>query len=204
MLTSFQTKTLFHLLFQLSITGVTASAIKPEADSFGLSSAIGLFIALVGLVFGLEYTKIPLSMRFLMFCVFSVVNGILLAILMQDATTEDIRSALLYTIGIFVAMMTVGYLLVASRVNVQPLLFFTMVYSFAMIIAILYTLLFQVDRTTRQYKRLAMVALLSLYIVIQTYFNLNNVHNKDLIQSTLAYYTDILGIFQNSLQYLDD
>lgn len=203
MLTSFQTSTLVHLLFQLSVTGITASAIKPQSESLGVHLAIGLFILLVGLIFGLESTKIPLSVRFVMFMVFSVVNGVLMATLARDATAADIQSALLYTIGTFVTMMTAGYLLHANRVNVQPLIFFTVLYSFAMALAIVYTIMFQVDQTTRQYKRLAMVALFSLYIVIQTYYNLNKTHN-DIIQSTLAYYTDIIGIFQNSLQYLEN
>lgn len=203
MLTSFQTRTLVHLLFQLSVTGVTAIAIKPHSESLGVHLAIGLFIVLVGLIFGIESTKIPLLVRFVLFMVFSVVNGVLIATLARDATTADIQSALQYTIGTFIAMMSVGYLLHANRVNVQPLIFFAILYSFTMALAVLYTLLFQVDQTTRQYKRLAMVALFSLYIVIQTYYNLNKTHN-DLIQSTLAYYTDIIGIFQNSLQYLEN
>ena len=72
-----------------------------------------------------------------------------------------------------------------------------MIYSIAMLFLSIYTLFLSEKQPIQKYKRLGFIALFSLYIVIDTYFNMNRDFDNDLVRSTIAYYTDILGIFRN-------
>ena len=68
-------KTLLHLGFQLTLTGFTANNMRNEKISYKWL----WFIVMIGLLFAMQFTQIPLPIRFIMFCMFSVINGFILS-----------------------------------------------------------------------------------------------------------------------------
>ena len=116
---------------------------------------------------------------------------------LENTNADDIKKTIIYTTTIFIMMVFLGIILFKLKTNIQPLIFFIMVYSIAMLFLSIYTLFLSEKQPIKKYKRLGFIALFSLYIVIDTYFNMNRNFDNDLVRSTIAYYTDILGIFRN-------
>ena len=64
-------------------------------------------------------------------------------------------------------------------------------------------IIFDVEERTKQYIKIASIALFSLYIVFDTYNNLDKDYKNDIVISTLDYYTDVFSIFQNVLSMME-
>lgn len=195
--------TILHLIFQISITGAAATFYKTRKMKLSFSSLLILLFLFIGLLFGLEFTTIPIVIRFIMFCVFSIINGVLVSNYLENTNADDIKKTIIYTTTIFIMMVFLGIILFKLKTNIQPLIFFIMVYSIAMLFLSIYTLFLSEKNPIQKYRRLGFIALFSLYIVIDTYFNMNRDFDNDLVRSTIAYYTDILGIFRN-IQALEE
>lgn len=193
-------KTLLHLGFQLTLTGFTANNMRNEKISYKWL----WFIVMIGLLFAMQFTQIPLPIRFIMFCMFSIINGFILSAFLKFASAKDIASAIFYTVFIFVTMVLVGFFILKYNVNITPLMLLVSIYSITMLIVYLYMIFFTVEKKTRQYVKLASIALFSLYIIVDTYLNFNKEYNGDLVISTLDYYTDIMAIFKNILSYFSN
>lgn len=193
-------KTLLHLGFQLTLTGFTANNMRNEKISYKWL----WFIVMICLLFAMQFTQIPLPIRFIMFCMFSVINGFILSAFLKFASAKDIASAIFYTVFIFVTMVLVGFFILKYNVNITPLMLLVSIYSITMLIVYLYMIFFTVEKKTRQYVKLASIALFSLYIIVDTYRNFNKEYNGDLVISTLDYYTDIMAIFKNILSYFSN
>ena len=193
-------KTLLHLGFQLTLTGFTANNMRNEKISYKWL----WFIVMIGLLFAMQFTQIPLPIRFIMFCIFSVINGFILSAFLKFASAKDFASAIFYTVFIFVTMVLVGFFILKYNVNITPLMLLVSIYSITMLIVYLYMIFFTVEKKTRQYVKLASIALFSLYIIVDTYRNFNKEYNGDLVISTLDYYTDIMAIFKNTLSYFSN
>lgn len=214
MFTLFFLKTILHLIFQLSLTGIT-TIVDKKREQLSTTKLLVIFILYLALLFGLQYNKygffshkIPFLLQFIMFCAFSVINGLFLSSILKrkNISYEQIKKTLLYTAFIFFAMMITGFCLLAYDIDILPLMVFALVYSIVMSLMILYTIFIDVDEKTIKYKRVLLIGLFSLYIIIHTYTNFNkkNIYKKDLIESTLDYYIDITSIFQNMLLSNDD
>ena len=197
MFSRFFVLTILHLLFQLSITGATASILKERKQHLSLSNLIITLFLFIGLLFGMEYTEIPVIFRFIMFCVFSVTNGFLVSKYLQNTTADNIKKTVIYTTSIFIVMMIIGMLLLRFKTNIQPLMLFIMIYTIAMLFLGIYTLFLKENNPIQKYKRFGFIGLFSLYVIVDTYFNMNRNFDNDIVRSTLAYYTDIFGLFNN-------
>ena len=193
-------KTLLHLGFQLTVTGVTANSMRNEK----IAKKWLWLICIVGLFFGMQVERLPLTIRMIMFFVFSVLNGFILSAFLKHTTAKEIESAIFYTMFLFVTMCVVGYLLTKYHVDITPLILLVAVYSLTMLIIYMYMLFFDVQTKTRQLIRIAAIALIAMYIVVDTYINFEKEYDNDLVLSTLAYYTDVLGLFQNMLGYFSN
>jgi FtsH-binding integral membrane protein len=204
MFSRFFVLTILHLLFQLSITGATATILKERKKQLSLSNLIIILFLFIGLMFGMEYTEIPVILRFIMFCVFSVTNGFLVSNYLQNITADNIKKTVIYTTSIFIAMMIIGMLLLRLKTNIQPLMLFIMIYTIAMLFLGIYTLFLKESNPIQKYKRFGFIGLFSLYIIVDTYFNMHRNFDHDIVRSTLAYYTDIFGLFNNVSALNDD
>jgi|TARA_Y100000389_G_scaffold30433_1_gene25803 FtsH-binding integral membrane protein len=197
MFSRFFVLTILHLLFQLSITGATATVLKERKKQLSLSNLIIILFLFIGLMFGMEYTEIPVILRFIMFCVFSVTNGFLVSNYLQNTTADNIKKTVIYTTSIFIAMMFIGMLLLRLKTNIQPLMLFIMIYTIAMLFLGIYTFFLKESNPIQKYKRFGFIGLFSLYVIVDTYFNMQRNFDHDIVRSTLAYYTDIFGLFNN-------
>lgn len=197
-------KTLLHLGFQLTVTGVTANTMRKERIS---KKWLWLIFILI-LFICMQFEQIPLPIRMIMFFIFSVLNGFILSAFLKHTTAKDIESAIFYTMFLFVTMCVVGYFLMKYHVDITPLILFVSMYSLTMLVVYMYMAIFDAHSKTtregRQLIRVAAIALIALYIVVDTYMNFEKDYDNDLVRSTLAYYTDVVSLFQNLLGYFSN
>jgi len=196
----FLLQTFIHLAFQLGLTGLTVDRVETP----GPVRILLMIIMNIALTFLMYMQSIPLPIRFVMFCLFSIFNGYIVSMYTENVDREVIRNAIVETLAIFMMMVGVGIVFNQMGVDISPLIMLAFMYSIAMIAVLLYQLFFRVSKTERNYVRLAMIGLMMLYIVVHTYMNMSEDYENDIVISTLNYYTDILSIFKNLVRYSEE
>ena len=88
-------------------------------------------------------------------------------------------------------------------IDITPLIMLISMYSVSMLFIYFYMIIFDVEERTKQYIKIASIALFSLYIVFDTYNNFDKDYKNDIVISTLDYYTDVFSIFQNVLSMME-
>ena len=199
---TFFLKTLLHLGSQLTLTGLTAINTRTTK----ISNKWMWFIISICLYFAMRKLNhnIPIHIRIVMFCLFSILNGIILSTFLKYLDPVDIKSALFYTVFVFITMTSIGFIIIKRNIDVTPLVLCIAMYSVTMIIMYVYMIFFDTRKQTKQYFKMASIALMAFYIVFDTYNNFEKDYKNDIIVSTLDYYTDIVTIFQNMLSYFSN
>lgn len=198
---TFFLKTLLHLGLQITITALTANNMKNTK----INHKWLWLVVSIGLLFSMRFTDIPMMIRLIMFSIFSILNGFVLSSFLKYSKPKDIQSAIFYTIFTFMVMIVVGFMLLRYDFDITPLMILITIYSVSMIIIYLYMSLFDVqDKKTKMYVKFASIALFSLYIIFDTHNNFGKDYDSDIVISTLDYYTDVVGIFQNILTFFSN
>lgn len=190
-------KTIIHLGFQLTLTALTANNMRNTK----IDKKWMWFFFSVGLLFAMRFTEIPLMIRLIMFCLFSVFNGFVCSSFIKYSKPKDVQSAIFYTILTFASMTICGFMFLKYELDITPLMTLICMYSVTLIISYLYMMFFDVQEKKKQYIRLASIALFTLYIVFDTYKNFGKEYDNDIVISTLDYYIDVGSIFQNILSF---
>ena len=192
-------KTLAHLGFQLTLTAITANNMRNTK----INRKWMWFLISIGFLFAMRFTQIPMMIRLIMFCLFTIFNGFILSSFLKFSTPKQIQSAIFYTIFMFTVMTIVGLLLMKYDIDITPLIMLISMYSVSMLFIYFYMIIFDVEERTKQYIKIASIALFSLYIVFDTYNNFDKDYKNDIVISTLDYYTDVFSIFQNVLSMME-
>ena len=207
---TFLMKTLLHLGFQLTLTGITMERLNSSMKNYALNQKpiwffLFLFVAFM-LTILISNESIPAPVRFGLFCVFSILKGLLIATLFKDrnVSSDSVKKAVFETLGIFTLMSVVGILLLQSGVSIAPLMFATILFNITLIFVLIYILFNKVDDEKIRIFRLAVILLMMLYIIIHTHNNLNTRVKNDLMISTLNYYINVISIFRNLVLLSDD
>jgi FtsH-binding integral membrane protein len=134
----------------------------------------------------------PILVRFLLFCLFSIINGIMLSMLQLNKTIEN--TVYYGTIGIFGIMAMIGIGL--SVVGIELSRSFGLGLFYSLLLLLLYGIykLIVGDIYHKLYSCFAVV-LFSFYIVYDTNQLLQKKYIGDFISASLNYYLDILNIF---------
>lgn len=194
-------KTLLHLGLQVTLTALTANQMKNTK----IKHKWLWFVVSLVLLFAMRFRDIPMMIRLIMFCIFSILNGFVFSSFLKYSKPEEIQSAIFYTVFTFAVMIVVGFMLLKYDFDITPLMVLISIYSISMIIIYLYMTLFDVqDKKTKMYVKLASIALFSLYIIFDTHNNFGKDYDNDIVISTLDYYTDVVGIFQNILSFFSN
>ena len=123
-------KTLAHLGFQLTLTAITANNMRNTK----INRKWMWFLISIGFLFAMRFTQIPMMIRLIMFCLFSIFNGFILSSFLKFSTPKQIQSAIFYTIFMFTVMTIVGFLLMKYDIDITPLFMLISIYSISMII----------------------------------------------------------------------
>lgn len=169
--------------------------------SHPLTSTFFIFIISICLILFMLLKDISFNMRFLMFFLFSIVQGILLGFATQFIRKEIIISAIISTFAIFSSFLTFGFLLTLLKIDLSWLGVFLFMGLLGLIIIQIVSIFIPENQKYYKYITSFGLILFSLFILYDTNNILLKYENKgiDCIRGALDYYLDVINIFLYSL-----
>jgi hypothetical protein len=117
--------------------------------------------------------------------------------LIKSIPDREIKEMILQTLLIFVTAFSIGWIIHSRGMDISPLVYATVIFTFILFISLLYTIFVDTSTKTRKVIRFSTIALMAAYIVVETYFNFSKEYDNNVIKATLDYYMDIYNIFSN-------
>jgi FtsH-binding integral membrane protein len=199
------------LVSQLYITYYVSENIKIEDEDeknnntikFN-SKLIGAYIAAFVLILILAFITMPPWLKFILFSLFSGAFGVILGYRKSGVDPNIIKSALVGTGSIFVAMFAFGVALIASGIKLG--LRFGLGLFFALLFLLIVSIVQFFIVGSSFLKKIIVIGSLmvfSLYIMYDTNSILQRNYNGDFITASLDYYLDIINIFSGLLTGLE-
>ena len=194
------------IVFQLSITYFVSENfnIKEEEDKDGKKTGDTYFwlafIAVVVMTAILAFINMPTWLKFILFSLISTAYGVLVSYRKFGIDPNIVKSALVGTGSIFVAMFVFGVALIASGIKLGltfglSLLFALLFIVFLMIVEFF---IFNSPLLTKIIV-IGLLMLFSIGIMFNTNLILQRDHPRDFISASLSYYLDIMGVFGSLL-----
>jgi FtsH-binding integral membrane protein len=152
---------------------------------------LGLFIIQIGLIYAM-LIDIPVMVKFVLFCIFSVTWGYTLASFNLNETFVHI--AFYGCLSIFGIGAFIGTMLTLFNINLGPKVGLGLFY---MLLSLLLFGIFNIltGDTMHKIYSILCVLLFSIYIIYDTNQIMQRDYNGDFIRSSLDYYLDLVNIF---------
>ena len=199
------------LVSQLSITYYVSENVKIEDEDEGTketkkfnSKLIGAYVAIFVIILILAFITMPPWLKFILFSLFSTAFGVILGYRKSGIDPGIVKTALVGTASIFVAMFAFGVALIASGIKLGfkfglgllIALFFLVIVSIVQIFIAQSSLL-------KKILVIGSLMVFSLYIMYDTNNILQRNYYGDFITASLDYYLDIINIFSGLLSGLE-
>jgi FtsH-binding integral membrane protein len=199
------------LVSQLSITYYVSENVKIEDEEdknkdtkkFN-SKLIGAYVASFVIILILAFITMPPWLKFILFSLFSTAFGVILGYRKSGVDPAIIKSALVGTGSIFVAMFAFGVALIASGIKLG------FKFGLGLLIALFFLIIVTIVQffipTSSLLKKILVIGSLmvfSLYIMYDTNNILQRNYSGDFITASLDYYLDIINIFSGLLSGLE-
>ena len=193
------------ILFQLSITYFVSENvnIKDDEDKDGKKRDTNFYLALIAVIVMtliLSFINMPIWLKFILFSLISTAYGVIVSYRKFGIDPNIVKSALVGTGSIFVAMFVFGVALIASGIKLGltfglSLLFALLFIVFLMIVEFF---IFNSPLLTKIIV-IGLLMLFSIGIMFNTNLILQRDYNIDFISASLSYYLDIIGVFSSLL-----
>jgi FtsH-binding integral membrane protein len=195
------------LVSQLSITYYVSENVKIEEEDGKKkinNKIIGAYIAAFIIILILAFISMPTWLKFILFSLFSGAFGVILGYRKSGVDPGIVKSALVGTASIFVAMFAFGVALIASGIKLGLQFGLGLFFALLLLIIISIVNVFIVESSLLK-KILVIGSLLifSIYIVYDTNNILQRNYHGDFITASLDYYLDIINIFKGLLTGLE-
>jgi protein lifeguard len=195
---TFLLQTFGNLIFQILITFIIAFHIKTDIFEKNITSYVVIFILSFVIIIIMSIIPMPPILKFLLFCIFSVLIGLLLSVIKNKTSTDIIKSAILSVLAIYIIMFMLGLILLLFNIKLG---FKTGIFLLSLLfILIITSIIFQFMKQYKTYHKIfAIISILlfSAYIVYDTNIILQKDYFGDFITASLDYYLDIINIFIN-------
>jgi modulator of FtsH protease len=199
LLTSFQEKkTLLIMVFanlivQLGITYyVFLNTQLDKYKKYTWVIALSLFV----LIFIIAFVPMPLVLKWILFCIFSILEGLLLSVIKTPTNSSLIQGAILSSVSIFCFFVFVGVTLLGFGIklgNKIGLILFLLL--FLLLIFQLVSIFFVKSSTMMKIFAYLGLILFSAYIIYDTNRLMQRNYNGDFVTASLDYYLDFINIF---------
>lgn len=187
---------LANLITQLGITYYVMTKTKVTKEDYKFSKQFVLIIISFIIIYILAVIPIPSWLKFILFSLFSYIQGILLASFKLTINDDNlINMAMLGSIGFFVVLFLIGTFLLATGIKLGLKTGFILLVS--LIILIIFQIFSLFQRSALLTKTLSAIGIIifSCYIIYDTNVILQRDYYGDFITASMDYYLDIINIF---------
>ena len=194
------------IVFQLSITYFVSENfnIKEEEDKDGKKTGDTYFwlafIAVIVMTLILAFINMPSWLKFILFSLISTGYGVLVSYRKFGIDPNIVKSALVGTGSIFVAMFVFGVALIASGIKLGLTFGLSLLFAllFIVFLMIVQFFIFNSPLLTKIIV-IGLLMLFSIGIMFNTNLILQRDYNIDFVSASLSYYLDIIGVFSSLL-----
>jgi FtsH-binding integral membrane protein len=188
------------LASQLYITFIVAKYLQHNQKTyiFAMKFFIPLIIIPFIILFTLPYC--PPYLKFILFCIFSFVLGILSIGASNYVSEEIIEVALVSAICIFIAMSFVGIFIASMGIDLSFTFFILFTILIGLVIVRLVLLFMTVSSDTYDYVATLSIVLFSLFVGVDTNRMLQKNYNLGVIETAMTFYLDIENLFTNLVE----
>ena len=183
---------LSNLIVQLGITYyIFLKTDLQEYKKYQWLIIASLFI----IIFIIALVPMPIWLKFILFCIFSVLEGLLLSILKTPDNKELINASILSGLSIFAFFALIGTVLISIGVNLGYRFGFMLL--FMLLILIIFELVnIFIVKSSAYVKMYAYIGLFifSLFVIYDTNRMLQRNYSGDFVTASMDYYLDILNI----------
>jgi FtsH-binding integral membrane protein len=196
----FLTAVFTSLIFQLCLVFVVVKFV-PNNESFKKFSIL-MFIVQLILIICMALIPMPMTLKFVLFTLFSAITGFVLKVALEKVSTEVIETALFSTIVIFALFVVLGLIVSGFGIDFGFLTMF--LFGLLLLLVIVRIVLVFMKTSSQIHKAAAVVSLVifSLFIVYDTNQILQRDYNGDFVTASLDYFLDIINIFLNLVSYI--
>jgi len=199
----------FTLLLQLSITIGTYFYIDKnpklkkqlQIENNNIFKLGFIFLFLIILIIAMVSFNLPFSIRFLMFTIFSIIQGIFFLFATHHIPNEIIKAALVSTNFIFILFLIVGTILVYFKINLSFLYLFLIFSLIFIIISRIINFFMVYSSNISKILTVFTLFIFSIFILYDTNNILLRYENTgvDCIRGSLDYYLNLINIFSSML-----
>lgn len=193
------------ILFQLSITYFVSENvnIKEEEDEDGKKRDTRFYLALIAVIVMtliLSFINMPTWLKFILFSLISTAYGVIVSYRKFGIDPNVVKSALVGTGSIFVAMFVFGVALIASGIKLGLTFGLSLLFAllFIVFLMIVQFFIFNSPLLTKIIV-IGLLMLFSIGIMFNTNLILQRDYNIDFVSASLSYYLDIIGVFSSLL-----
>jgi FtsH-binding integral membrane protein len=193
------------LIFQLCLVFAIVKFI-PNDDPFVQNIkkyGILLFIIQIILVVCMSFIPMPMTLKFILFTLFSVITGFVLKVSLQKISPEIIEAALVATAVIFVTFLVFGLIISGFGIDLGFLGLFLFGLLLLIIIVRIVMLFMKTSSAVNKAITIMTLILFSVFIVFDTNQILQRDYNGDFVTASLDYFLDIINIFINLVSYMN-
>lgn len=196
----FLTAVFASLIFQLCLVFAVVKFV-PNSENFKKLSLL-MFIVQIILIICMALIPMPMTLKFILFTLFSALTGFVLKVALEKVSAEVIETALISTIVIFALFVVLGLIISGFGIDLG---FLTMLLFGLLLLLVIVRIVMVFMKTSSEFhKATAVVSLVifSLFIVYDTNQILKRDYNGDFITASLDYFLDIINIFLNLVSYI--
>lgn len=157
-------------------------------------------IAMFVLILVLVFVPMHPALKFVVFTLFSMLIGCLVAIASSRVSKEVVYASIAGTFAIFIAFFLLGLFIVASGINISWLgavLFFALI--ILIIVRIVFSFIKDHKHKTKRIFAIFGLIIFSLYVMYDTFNILQRDYYGDFITAALDYFLDVINIFLDNL-----
>lgn len=197
MINAFVISVYLTLLCQLAITYLTRHLLSSDPI---LSKKVNKFLwiyiifAFMLIIF-ITFIPMPIYMKFVIFSVFSVFQGLVLNNITKYFDKNDIRSAVLGIGMIFLTFAIFGIILLNMGITLKPFAGYLAGLLIGLIVASVIVIFIPLKNSNRKILLICGLIIFSLYVSYDTNVIFMRDYGGDYISAALSFYLDIINIF---------
>jgi len=165
-------------------------------------SVFPLFIAEVILIFVIALVPMPQFVKFILFCVFSTLIGMMMSVFKKKYNPTMIKTAAMGALSVFAMFLAIGVVLVLGGIRLGYK--FGLFLFLALLALIVGQLVFVLGAGLTWANKILSaigIVLFSLYILYDTNKILQRDYMGDFITASMDYYLDIINLFSDLLVF---
>jgi len=183
------------LTIQIAITFVVAKFLRDNQGVYSIAMRFFIPLLIIPFLILFAFPYVPPGIKFILFCAFSFILGILSIGANKYVSEEIIEVALLSTVGVFLGMTVVGLGIASMDIDLSFIGFILLVALLGLVIVRIVLLFMPVSSQTYANIATISIVLFSIFVSYDTNRMLNKNNTLDVIDNAMSFYLDIENLF---------